>query len=144
MAEQEDPALVSLVETWRRWDKNEVTTTEINNLVNTADWETLGKIMLKRLEFGTAGIRGRMGAGFGRMNDLVIVQTTQGLLAYLQAQCAGLSQQGVVLGYDGRHNSQRWAGLAAGVFVREIYYPAFSLAPILGPFSAWKPTILMP
>ena len=115
---QQDPALLSLVEAWRGWDRNDVTTTEVNNLVNSADWEQLGKIMLKRLEFGTAGIRGRMGAGFGRMNDLVIIQTSQGLLSYLQSQCPRLSQQGVVLGYDGRHNSRRWAGLTAGVFVR--------------------------
>ena len=115
---QQDPALLALVERWRSWDRNEDTTKEVDSLVNSADWEQLGKIMLKRLEFGTAGIRGRMGAGFGRMNDLVIIQTTQGLLAYLQAQSDRLTEQGVVLGYDGRHNSRRWAGLAAGVFVR--------------------------
>ena len=110
--------LVSLVDSWRGWDRNTRTATEVNNLVNTGDWDQLGKIMLKRLQFGTAGIRGRMGAGFGQMNDLVIIQTTQGLLSYLQSQCPEVSSQGVVLGYDGRHNSRRWAGLAAGVFVR--------------------------
>ena len=44
---------------------------------------------------------------------------TQGLLSYLQSSSpALLAEAGVVLGYDGRHNSARWAGLAAGVFLR--------------------------
>ena len=76
--------LLSLVDSWRGWDRNTTTATEVNNLVNTEDWGRLGQIMLNRLQFGTAGIRGRMGAGFGQMNDLVIIQTSQGLLSYLQ------------------------------------------------------------
>merc|ERR1719350_1388274 len=67
---------------------------------------------------GTAGIRGRMGPGFGRMNDLVIIQVGQGLLAYLLAQEPNLTDKGVVVGFDGRHNSRRWAFLTAGVFIR--------------------------
>ena len=41
------------------------------------EWGELQHIMAPRLEFGTAGIRGRMGPGFGQLNDLVIIQTTQ-------------------------------------------------------------------
>ena len=48
--------------------------TQVQKLVEDGDWKELGSIMAPRLEFGTAGIRGRMGPGFGRMNDLVIVQ----------------------------------------------------------------------
>ena len=110
--------LLSLVDSWRGWDRNTTTATEVNNLVNTEDWGRLGQIMLNRLQFGTAGIRGRMGAGFGQMNDLVIIQTSQGLLSYLQSTQPELSRRGVVVGFDGRHNSRRWAGLTAGVFVR--------------------------
>ena len=48
--------------------------TQVQKLVEDGDWKELGSIMAPRLEFGTAGIRGRMGPGFGRMNDLVIIQ----------------------------------------------------------------------
>jgi len=118
MAPCPDLELAALVERWNLWDKCETTRNEVRKLVESEDWETLRDIMGKRLEFGTAGLRGRMGAGFGRMNDLVILQTSQGLLSYLQTQEPLLSTKGVVLGYDGRHNSSRWAALIAGVFLR--------------------------
>ena len=106
-----------LIKNWQQWDQNKNSLLEINTLVEKEEWEKLEKIMVKRLEFGTAGIRGRMGAGFGQMNDLVIIQVTQGLLAHLTKDDPELSSKGVVLGYDGRHNSARWASLAAKVFL---------------------------
>jgi len=107
-----------LIKKWQEWDLNTDTLKEINTLVENHEWEKLQKILMKRLEFGTAGIRGRMGAGFGQMNDLVIIQVTQGLLAHLKTEDPDLCSKGVVFGYDGRHNSTRWANLAAGVFLR--------------------------
>ena len=47
-----------------------------------------------------------------------MLQVTQGLLSHLASECPDLATRGVVLGYDGRHNSARWAGLAAAVFLR--------------------------
>merc|ERR1712013_759184 len=107
-----------LIKNWQRWDENSKTLLEINTLVENQEWDKLEKIMVKRLEFGTAGIRGRMGAGFGQMNDLVIIQVTHGLLHHLQNDDPDLTSKGIVFGYDGRHNSSRWAQLAAGVFLR--------------------------
>ena len=57
-----------------RWDKNAATLAEVKELEERGDRAGLAAIMTDRLQFGTAGIRGRMGAGFGRMNDLVIIQ----------------------------------------------------------------------
>ena len=67
----------------------------------------LSKLFLKRLEFGTAGLRGRMGPGYNQMNDLVIVQTGQGLSKYLMDTIFDVIQKGVVIGYDGRYNSKK-------------------------------------
>lgn len=59
-----------------------------------------------------------MAAGYGCMNDLVIIQTAQGFLRYLeQNRTALLKAEGVVVGYDGRHNSKRWDfSLLVGLF----------------------------
>lgn len=59
------------------------------------------------MEFGTAGLRGKMGPGFCNMNELVVIQTTQGFVRYLEkANLTGLKQGGVVIGFDGRYNSR--------------------------------------
>lgn len=70
----------------------------------------------KRMSFGTAGLRSAMGAGFSRMNDLTVIQATQGLCSYLMEEKSG-SKVKVVIGYDGRHNSKRFATRAAAVFL---------------------------
>lgn len=68
------------------------------------------------LSFGTAGLRARMGAGFARLNSLTIIQTSQGLAEYLLSSFPDTSTAGVVIGYDARHNSKKFAQLAASVF----------------------------
>jgi phosphomannomutase len=47
------------------------------------DQENLEKLLGHRLAFGTAGLRGPMGAGYNCMNDLVVLQTVQGLVKYI-------------------------------------------------------------
>ena len=74
MTAQPEASLMGLVEKWKLWDKNAESLAEITKLESDKEWEKLDKMMSKRLEFGTAGIRGRMGPGFGQMNDLVIIQ----------------------------------------------------------------------
>ena len=61
------------------------------------------------LEFGTAGLRGILGAGPNRMNRAVVVRTTLGLARYLLAQLPDAKSRGVVIGYDGRHLSRKVA-----------------------------------
>jgi len=69
----------------------------------------LRKLLLSRLKFGTAGLRGKMGPGYSQMNDLVIIQTAQGLTVYLEEALKDLTHKnGIVIGYDGRHNSKRY------------------------------------
>jgi phosphoglucomutase/phosphopentomutase len=73
------------------------------------------------MEFGTAGLRSRMGAGNSMMNDLTIIQTAQGFFQYLESYftISVLKQKGIVIGFDSRHNSQRFAQLTANVFLRK-------------------------
>ncbi|PSN50266.1 Phosphoglucomutase-2 [Blattella germanica] len=106
------------IKEWLDWDKNQVTRNEISSLCESNNVEQLRKLLLKRLEFGTAGLRGAMGTGYSQMNDLVIIQTAQGLAIYLEECFRDLIyKQGVVIGYDGRHNSKRWAELTASILL---------------------------
>jgi phosphoglucomutase len=70
-----------------------------------------------RIEFGTAGLRGKMEAGWARMNDLTVIQASQGLCAYVLKNVAHAAERGVVIGHDHRYNSERWALLSAAAFI---------------------------
>lgn len=97
------------IEEWLSWDRNEATRAEVEKLVEDACYKELAKILLERITFGTAGLRGKMAAGFTCMNDLVVIQAGQGLLKHLEEYDRELlSKNGIVIGYDGRYNSQRY------------------------------------
>lgn len=81
---------------------------ELKQLLSECDEKKLAGLFLSRLEFGTAGLRGRMGAGFNCMNDVVVIQAAQGLLEYLQKMIPAVKDKGFVIGYDGRHWSKRF------------------------------------
>jgi len=68
------------------------------------------------LEFGTAGLRGALGAGPNRMNRVVVVRTAAGLTRYLQ-ETLGRTDVSVVIGYDARRNSDVFARDTAAVVV---------------------------
>ena len=65
----------------------------------------------KDLEFGTAGLRGIIGAGTNRMNKYVVRRATQGLANYIKKQ--GGEQKGVAIAYDSRHKSDEFSEEAA-------------------------------
>ncbi|KAJ1362011.1 hypothetical protein KIN20_021417 [Parelaphostrongylus tenuis] len=58
-----------------------------------------------------------MDAGFARLNDLTIIRITHGFATHILAERAGQKLNGVAIGYDGRHNSKRFAHLASNVFI---------------------------
>ncbi|WP_324652418.1 phospho-sugar mutase [Georgenia sp. H159] len=66
------------------------------------------------LAFGTAGLRGAVGGGPNRMNRAVVIRTTAGLAAWLTERLAGVAPR-VVVGYDARHGSERFAQDVAAV-----------------------------
>nr|XP_006129600.1 phosphoglucomutase-2 isoform X3 [Pelodiscus sinensis] len=85
----------------------------------------LQKCFGSRMEFGTAGLRAAMGAGISQMNDLTIIQTTQGFCRYLEKNFSDLKKRGVVIGFDARahtssgSSSKRFARLAATTFISQ-------------------------
>ncbi|TFY70333.1 hypothetical protein EVG20_g2671 [Dentipellis fragilis] len=107
----------NLVKEWLRIDQNPDTRKQIEQLWNEQDLGELDKRMSKRIEFGTAGLRGRMEAGWSRMNDLVIIQAAQGLCAYVIEHVKNATERGVVIGHDHRYHSEHWAALTASAFI---------------------------
>ncbi|KAG6449374.1 hypothetical protein O3G_MSEX006032 [Manduca sexta] len=113
-----DLKLDAAVNSWLKHDKNPTTRQEVLDDIASSKWEKLKKTMLHRQKFGTAGLRGRMGAGYTCMNDVVVLQTAQGLCSYIQKLCSQTPlHNGVVIGFDGRHHSKRFAELTAKVFI---------------------------
>ncbi|KAH9577606.1 Alpha-D-phosphohexomutase [Trypanosoma melophagium] len=112
-------SLKELVEQWLLWDRNPETRNFIEKLYKSGDNARLELLLARRMEFGTAGLRGKMGAGNSQMNPLTIIQTTQGLAAYMKSTFSTeqLSSKGVVIGFDGRHGSSYFARLSANVFL---------------------------
>ena len=69
----------------------------------------------KSLEFGTAGLRGVIGAGLNRMNNYVVGQATQGLANQLIKTNPGRTDLSVTIAYDSRHKSDTFAKEAAAI-----------------------------
>ncbi|ORZ31496.1 phosphoglucomutase [Catenaria anguillulae PL171] len=135
----------ALAKEWLRLDRNPATRKEIEDLVAANNTAELAKRLSSRIEFGTAGLRAEMCAGFSRMNDLTVIQATQGLVQYvLKTKNGDASACSVVLGFDHRCNSAngltsaRFARLTAGVFlskgIKVYFYPNLVHTPMV-PFG---------
>ncbi|KAM9820291.1 glucose 1,6-bisphosphate synthase [Neosynchiropus ocellatus] len=128
-----DPRLDQAVLRWLAWDKNGRTRGQVESLVLAGQVEQLRSRLCSRLSFGTAGLRAPMGAGFNRINDLTVIQSTQGLYSYLQRTQPDLASKGVVVGFDNRGqqesdcSSRSLAALTAAVFLsRDVPVHLFS------------------
>eukprot|EP01084_Bolivina_argentea_P236871 398230_1 len=99
------------------------TTRSIRNQVRDAlsanNTNALEAMFGKRISFGTAGLRSKMAGGYAFMNDLIIIQTCQGIIRYIESQMDTNKcyEQGVIIGYDARHNSSRFAKIACSIFI---------------------------
>ena len=86
---------------------------EIKQLI-TSNAPDLEDRFYKDMEFGTGGMRGIMGAGTNRVNKYTLGRATQGLSNYLQEN-VHKEQLKVVIAYDCRHNSKKFAKIVANV-----------------------------
>ncbi|OAN11135.1 phosphoglucomutase [Photobacterium jeanii] len=98
---------------WIARDPDPKTQQELQTLLDAGDDAALADRFSQRLAFGTAGLRGVVGAGPNRMNRLVIQETATGLGHYLLSQIEEADHRGVVIGYDGRLDSKQFAQDAA-------------------------------
>jgi phosphomannomutase len=119
-------SLVGLATAWRDADPDPRTRQEVDDLIEAltnderVDRERAKDELSQRfagsLEFGTAGLRGALGAGPNRMNRAVVIRAAAGLAAYLVGVIPSSSDRNddgepprVVVGYDARHDSDTFA-----------------------------------
>ena len=115
--------LYAAVQAWRDDDPDPTTRDELSALLASAQagdaraQDDLQDRFSGVLEFGTAGLRGALGAGPNRMNRCVVIRAAAGLTAYLKKDAGVGPTPLVVIGYDARYNSDVFARDTAAVVV---------------------------
>ena len=97
-----DQSLVAEVHAWIGDDPDPHTSAELKSLLDSGDERTLKKYFNGFLQFGTAGLRGPIGAGPSCMNRAVVGRTAAGIAAYMRKR--GMTK--VVIGRDARYGSE--------------------------------------
>lgn len=89
----------------------------------------------QELEFGTAGLRGKLGAGTNRMNRYTVGKATEGLARTIVEAGENAMKRGLVIAYDVRHQSHQFADIAAGILathgIRVYLFPDIRPTPML-------------
>jgi phosphomannomutase len=129
-------------EEYVQWDPNPETRNVVEKLLESKNEAELSKLLNKRVQFGTAGLRAAMGAGYACMNDLVVLQTCQGLIRYLESMDSSCKSKGIVVGYDHRQSaslsSLGFAQMTAAVFLSQgfkVYFLENFVATPFVPFA---------
>lgn len=130
--------LVAAACEWLAQDPDEETRAELAALLEPApDVAALNSRFSTRLEFGTAGLRGELGAGPNRMNRVVVAQTAAGLARFLLGRPGAAAGQkpSVVIGYDARFSSDVFARDSAEIFagfgLRALLFPHIVPTPLV-------------
>ena len=100
---------------YERWLKEADAATVSELEAIKGDEEEIKDRFYKALEFGTAGLRGVLGAGTNRMNEYVVGQATQGLANQLIKTNGADADLSVVIAYDSRHKSDVFSQEAAQI-----------------------------
>ena len=127
--------LLDRARAWIAGDPDPATREELQTLLDAGDRDALADRLDGTLEFGTAGLRGVVGAGPLRMNRAVVIRTSRGLADHLLATLPDAKDRGVVVGFDARPDSRRFAADAVGVFgaagLRVRWFPTPQPTPIV-------------
>jgi phosphomannomutase len=131
---------MTLIDTARAWlseDPDPATAAELEALIAKTEAgdadaaDELADAFDGTLQFGTAGLRGRLGPGSNRMNRIVVARAAAGLAAYLGAR----GGRAVVIGYDARRNSDVFArdtaAVMAGAGITAMVLPSALPTPVL-------------
>ncbi|WP_166021427.1 phospho-sugar mutase [Streptomyces chilikensis] len=132
----QDTTLTARARAWLAEDPDPDTRAELGALIEAGDEAALAGRFSGTLQFGTAGLRGELGAGPMRMNRAVVIRAAAGLAGYLRAR--GQGDGLVVIGYDARYKSADFArdtaavmtgaGLRAALLPRPLPTPVLAFA----------------
>ena len=126
--------LLAKAKAWLAQDPDPETRAELEAIIGAGDEDELAKRFESRLEFGTAGLRGELGAGPNRMNRVLVAQAALGFAEYLLETSAG-DCPSVAIGYDARKNSEHFARdsaeIMAGNGIRVLLFEKTCPTPML-------------
>ncbi|MFE7806912.1 phospho-sugar mutase [Streptomyces sp. NPDC057430] len=127
--------LLARAQAWLAEDPDPETRDELAKLIEAGGTDGLAARFSGTLQFGTAGLRGELGAGPMRMNRSVVIRAAAGLAAYLKAKghAGGL----VVIGYDARYKSADFARDTAAVMTGAGLRAALLPRPLPTPVLAY-------
>lgn len=138
MSEHASEALGERVRAWIVDDPDPQSRDELARLLAANEWDALRERFDSELAFGTAGLRGEMGAGPARINRASVARATAGLCQYLREVIPDACARGLCVGFDGRHMSLQLAeetaqvaaglGLCVRMFEREVPTPLLAFA----------------
>jgi phosphomannomutase len=120
---------------WIEGDPDPATRSALQAIVDEDDQDGLQAAIGEPLAFGTAGIRGEVGPGPGRMNRATVIRTTAGLAEHLLTRHGGPPDRAVALGFDARPDSMTFAEDTAGVLaaagIRVRFFPEVTPTPLV-------------
>ncbi|NOU60319.1 phospho-sugar mutase [Marinifilum caeruleilacunae] len=108
--------VIEVANKWLVGNYDQATKDAVKELLEQDDKTALIDSFYKDLEFGTGGLRGKMGPGTNRMNIYTVGAATQGLANYLNKSFPEKEQISVCIGYDCRNNSKLFSDTVANIF----------------------------
>ncbi|WP_425540052.1 phospho-sugar mutase [Microaceticoccus formicicus] len=118
------------------WMENPIFDEETKiELKELTDEEEIKDRFYQNLEFGTAGLRGKIGAGTNRMNQYTVGLATQGFAETILKRGEEAKKRGVAICYDVRHKSKEFSELASSIFaangIKVYLYKTINPTPVL-------------
>jgi phosphomannomutase len=124
--------LIGQAKSWHAQDPDAETRAELEALIEAGDEAGLLDRFGQRLGFGTAGLRGELGAGPNRMNRVLVAQAAVGIARYLKAN---FDDPSCVIGFDARKNSDVFAKdsaeILSGLGVRSYLFDSLVATPMV-------------
>jgi phosphomannomutase len=129
------PELARAAREWIDGDPDPATRAELTALLDAGEADALSD-RLAPLTFGTAGLRGAVGAGSGRMSLAVVLRAAHGIARYV-TETSATGQPLIVIGFDARPTSRGFAEASAGVFLAAGFRVVAFTAPVATPLVAF-------